>query len=239
MAPTQALTKQYYDSQRVFNSLVNAMKNKEMRDVIMTVCSYQSKQKTCWSSDVSKDTGIDQKNVDSVLYELHVNNLIENKKEEPMGIVANPRIKLITGRPASLKERAPSFENKILRDNYTEYRHFGEIVNHIRYLISDQPINEAFWRRATYCDLYFGYEGKELRLLANHGSQNTMREVIKGNLDISEWILDLTKMSGHDFHMPDGEYKREEFMAFKQEVQKKLEPGIKKLLVKEFVGTVN
>lgn len=147
-----------------------------------------------------------------------------------MSVKPTNYIRIIKGRPINLEERAPSFHNELLRRAAKEYW-VGAVVPHIQYLISEAPINQSFWSRASYSQLEFKYKGKKINLTTNHGSEECMRKVIEGNLDISDWVLDLFHLTAPVFHPSGEDFRREEYELFKNEVQEQVKNGIEKYLV--------
>jgi len=133
-------------------------------------------------------------------------------------------MRTIKGRPISLQERAPSYSNELLRIAAGEYK-VGDIVPHLKYLISEVPISQRFWMQAGYDVLEFDYKGNKVTLFTNHGSEECMREVIRGKLDISYWILDLSKLLGTPIK------DRTEREKFLEEVQERTKNGIEKHLI--------
>jgi len=126
---------------------------------------------------------------------------------------------VINGRPLDFEnDRAPSYHNDLLRACYKEYRAY-QIVDAIKYLISDTPIDKKFWYRANYSDLEFEYKGEPKRMITNHGMEACMNAVFRGELDISDWILDLTCMLGLVMKKP-------ELLAFRDEIRDRTENGI-------------
>jgi hypothetical protein len=139
-------------------------------------------------------------------------------------------IRTIKGRPIDLNENAPSFSNQLLREAAHEY-HLDQIVPHVKFLISEVPVSQEFWKNA-YDDMNFVYKGNKVHLMTNHGSVDCMNAVIKNRLDISDWILDLSKLLGStpEFrgYTMDEKIKRE---GFKKEISERTKNGIEKLLV--------
>jgi len=130
----------------------------------------------------------------------------------------------IMGRPVNLEERAPGFENETLREAAGEYK-TDQIVPALKYLVSDTPINEPFWEKAAYEDLSFDWEGHETLLFSNHGLATCMRQVLRGRMNISDLILDLSKLIGSAIT------DREEMLQFKQQIQDKVRDGIRRQVI--------
>jgi len=134
-------------------------------------------------------------------------------------------IKIIKGRPIDLDEPAPSWNNKLLSLAAGEYK-VGDIVPHIQYLISEIPISKSFWEHlGGYNHMEFDYKGNKVLLFTNHGSEACMNKVIREDLDISDWILDLSKLLGTPIK------DRTERNNFKAEIRQRTQNGIEKYLV--------
>jgi hypothetical protein len=133
-------------------------------------------------------------------------------------------IGIIKGRPIDLQEEAPSWKNELLKRAAREY-YVNQIVPHLQYLISEVPVSQRFWANSNYSDLEFEYKGSKVILLTNHGSEECMREVIRGKLDISDWILDLSHLLGIAMA---GRTQREEFL---KEIRERTQNGIEKYLI--------
>lgn len=130
----------------------------------------------------------------------------------------------IIGRSLDLNESAPSFKNHLLKVAAGEYK-VGNIVPHLQYLISEEPINELFWRNANYDDLEFKYKGENIVFITNHGSEDCMNAVLNGKLDISDWILDLSHLLGSTL------MKHNQIMEFKSEIQERTKNGIVRYVI--------
>lgn len=115
--------------------------------------------------------------------------------------------------------------SKMLSEAAREYYRTGYVVEHIQYLLSETPISEMFWNLGAYKELYFEYKGRKISLITNHGSHRCMQAVIQGDLNISDWVLDL-------FHLSPAQLDKGTYQAFKTEVQKQVKNGIKKYLIK-------
>ncbi|MFC1663791.1 hypothetical protein ACFL0A_01570 [Patescibacteria group bacterium] len=130
------------------------------------------------------------------------------------------RIKTIKGRPVILTEEAPSWKNEFFKLVANEYK-VGDIVPTLKFLISGTQVNEGFWRRANYSALEFKYKGKNVTLITNHGLELSMCKAIDGKIDISDVILDLSKLLATAIK------DKNERELFKQEIQEKVKNGIK------------
>lgn len=133
-------------------------------------------------------------------------------------------IGIIKGRPIDLQERAPSWSNELLRIAAREY-YVCQIVPHLQYLISEVPISQRFWMNADYSHLEFEYKGNKITLSTNHGSEECMTEVIRGKLNISDWILDLRWLLGSAI---EDKTEREKFL---EEIRERTQNGIEKYLI--------
>ncbi len=130
----------------------------------------------------------------------------------------------IKGRKVNLDEPAPSWKNDFLKTAAREYK-TGSIIPALKYLMSDIPIDERFWRMANYGTLKFAYKDEEVLLFTNHGLEQSMIKIIEGHLDISDLILDLSKLVGIAMD-------RQEVREFKEEIQRKVESGIEKEIIR-------
>lgn len=134
-------------------------------------------------------------------------------------------MKEIFGCPINIYEdRAPSFKNRTLKNAISEYKIY-QIIPTLKYLISDDPISLSFWREANYAHLHFLWDGKEETLFTNHGLEECMRLVLKGKMNVSDIILDLSKLVGSAIT------DREEMLKFKAEIHEKVKKGIVKKVI--------
>lgn len=133
--------------------------------------------------------------------------------------------KIIKGRKVDLHEEAPSWTDDFLRAAARGYK-VEDIIPTLKFLISDIPINEEFWRKANYSHLKFKYNNEKVLLFTKHGLEESICKVIDGKMDISDLILDLSKLIGSAIKDKGA---RE---AFRQEIQEKVKNGIEKKVVR-------
>ena len=131
---------------------------------------------------------------------------------------------IIKGRKVILDEPAPSWENEFLKTAAREYK-ARDIVPTLKYLILDIPIDEQFWRTANYATLEFVYEDEKVTLFTNHGLEQSIIKVIEGHLNISDLILDLSKLVGIAMD-------RQGVKDFKEDIQKKVGNGIERKVIR-------
>lgn len=142
----------------------------------------------------------------------------------------------IKGRPiVDINERAPSYHNEILKDKFKQYQP-PEIVKHILYLISDTPISKSLWLNGGYNTVNFEVDGEDTHLMTNSGSESCMKEVIAGNLDISDWIWDLVCLCRVAFQDVEGIFPKdrpleEQMQELLDTVHSKLKNGIERTLI--------
>lgn len=155
-------------------------------------------------------------------------NLIESmdsdqKKKSRKKIIREKGI--IKGRVINIKNEAPSFWNDVIHHGASGYM-VGEIISLLKFLISNEPIDRNFWIFEKKDKLEFNYNGEKVRVWNTRSSKYVMRALLNGEIDISDWIHDLTILIGIS------SASKEEIEKLKKEAQKKINDGIEKIIVK-------
>lgn len=143
------------------------------------------------------------------------------------------RDKVIRGTKLKLEEHG-GYGGRPFSDCYTEYTERARAnLSIIHYLLSDDPIDAAFWRKEAKHgrSLWFTYGGKKLSIAATPCTTAFMKAIIDERIDISKYIDYLfgLYLSVSVSHLG---MRRRDFEDRKAEIQAGIDKGITKKVIR-------
>lgn len=133
-------------------------------------------------------------------------------------------VRTITGRPIGPDELGLPLPERIYRSMAGSYAP-GDVEATIDYLLSDHPIDESLWFGAEYEAIPYEVDGKARTLYTNRHSEGCVRDILRGSLDISEYVADLSRI----LHLE--EMDQEKLKAMLAHIEDKLGAGLTKRVV--------
>lgn len=132
-------------------------------------------------------------------------------------------MRTITGRPIQIEEMAQPLPPKVYRSMTAQYAP-GDVDSTIDYLLSETPLDEALWMNAEFEAVPYEVDDEERTLYTNPHSEGCVRDVLRGSLDISEYVADLARLL--PLEITDQERLKERLMEISLRLEKGLEKGI-------------
>ena len=135
--------------------------------------------------------------------------------------------KVIKTGPIDLKREAPSRNNKLLAEAAKEYT-VGDVLELLKYFVSSFPIEKKKWEEIRNSGGYGTIQAGDIIFSVNHSTGECMKAVIEGELNLGDWILDLSKLVGLSFLIKKDRAAGKEFL---KEIQEKVKNGIDKKVI--------
>lgn len=130
----------------------------------------------------------------------------------------------ITGRPVSADELAEPLPLRVYNSMVSKYTP-GDVGETIDYLLSETPLDEALWLQAAYEAVDYEIAGEQRTLYTNPHSEGCIRDILRGSLDVSEYVADLARI----LHLEIAD--RDRLLSRLEEITERLEGGLKKEVV--------
>lgn len=102
-------------------------------------------------------------------------------------------MRTMTGRPIGPDELGLPLPERIYRSMMGSYAP-GDVWATIEYLLSEHPIEESLWFGANYEAIPYEVDGETRTLYTNRHSEGCVRDILRGSLDISEYVADLSRL---------------------------------------------
>lgn len=132
-------------------------------------------------------------------------------------------MRTITGRPVLIEELAQPLPPRVHRSMTAQYAP-GDVDSTIDYLLSETPMDETLWMHAEFEAIPYEVGGQERTLYTNPHSEGCVRDVLRGSLDISEYVADLARLLPLEIN--DRERLKERLTEITLRLEKGLEKGV-------------